>query len=168
MKGGIGVHRTTANPTWRTPAAIFAALDDEFHFTLDPCASSPIKPGISWFSDYDNGLWREWTGRVFINPPYGRAIRDWMRKVALERHRCDLIVALVPCRTDTDWWHQYAMLADEIRFVRGRLSFEGVVAPKGHNAPFPSVILIFGHGIWDTPGPVSSSWPYAVASGFSA
>jgi len=139
----IGVHRTTANPSWRTPGRIFADLDTEFGFTLDPCATSPIKLGIAWYSEVDNGLWQQWSGHVFVNPPYGRAIVDWMRKIILERERCDVIVALVPARTDSHWWHEYAMQADEIRFVRGRLSFEGVYAPKGHNAPFPSVILVY-------------------------
>jgi phage N-6-adenine-methyltransferase len=139
----IGVHRTTADPTWRTPGRIFSELDAEFDFTLDPAAVSPIKPGIRWFGEDDQGLWQEWSGRVFVNPPYGRAIQDWMRKISLERDRCEVIVALIPARTDTEWWHEHVMPASEIRFIRGRLSFEGVVAPKGHNAPFPSVIAVY-------------------------
>jgi phage N-6-adenine-methyltransferase len=139
----LGVHRIAADPTWRTPGRVFADLDAEFDFTLDPAASAPIKPGIEWFSDHEQGLWRAWSGRVFVNPPYGRAIQDWMRKISLERDRCEVIVALVPARTDTEWWHEHAMPADEVRFIRGRLSFEGVDAPKGHNAPFPSVILVY-------------------------
>lgn len=142
-RSNIGVHRTTANPTWRTPGRIFADLDTEFGFTLDPAASAPIRPDIEWFGEDEQGLWREWSGRVFVNPPYGRVIADWMRKIVLERERCDVIVALVPARTDSAWWHDYAMQADEIRFIRGRLSFEGVDAPKGHNAPFPSVLLVY-------------------------
>lgn len=153
----IGVHRTMANPTWRTPTRLFSELDAEFGgFTLDPCASAPIKPGIQWFGEVDQGLWQPWSGRIFINPPYGRAIADWMAKVAMERERCEVIVALVPCRTDTAWWHDYAMLADEIRFVRGRLSFEGVEAEKGHNAPFPSAILVYRNPLF-LPGSVGRS-----------
>jgi hypothetical protein len=41
--------------------------------------------------------------------------------------------------TDTKWWHEYAMKADEIRFVKGRLHFNG----HKTGAPFPSVILVF-------------------------
>ncbi len=144
MSMNLGVHRVSADPTWRTPATVFGQLDAEFGpFTLDPCAAAPIKPGIHWFDEEDQGLWQEWSGRVFVNPPYGRAIVDWMRKIDLERHRCEVIVALVPSRTDSAWWHDYAMKAAEIRFIRGRLSFEGVEAPRGHNAPFPSAVLIY-------------------------
>jgi hypothetical protein len=50
----------------------------------------------------------------------------------------ELVVCLIPSRTDTKWWHDYAMQADEIRFVRGRLKFNGM-GP----APFPSAIAIF-------------------------
>lgn len=139
----LGVQRVSADPTWRTPAKTFAELDAEFAFTLDPAASRPLKPGIEWFDETDQGLWREWSGRVFVNPPYGRAIADWMRKITLERERCEVIVALVPCRTDSGWWHDHAMAADEIRFIRGRLRFEGVDAPAGHNAPFPSCVLVY-------------------------
>lgn len=139
----LGVHRVAADPTWRTPGKVFADLDAEFRFTLDPCASSPIRPDIEWFGHDENGLWREWSGRVFVNPPYGRAIADWMRKITLERDRCEVIVGLLPARTDTEWWHEHVMPADEVRFIRGRLSFEGVVAEKGHNAPFPSVIVVW-------------------------
>lgn len=140
----LGVQRVTADPTWRTPGHLFDLLDAEFDFTLDPCASAAIKPGIEWFGEADQGLWQEWSGRVFINPPYGRAIADWMRKISLERDRCEVIVALVPSRTDSAWWHDHAMPATEIRFIRGRLHFEGVDhTPAAHNAPFPSVVLVY-------------------------
>jgi len=141
----LGVHRIAADPTWRTPGKVFEELDAEFCFTLDPCASAPIKPGIDYFTEADNGLWMTWPfgARVFVNPPYGRAIADWMRKITLERDRCDVIVGLLPARTDTEWWHEHVMPADEIRFIRGRLSFEGVTPAKGHNAPFPSVIVVW-------------------------
>lgn len=132
--------QTTGDTTWRTPDALFRELDAEFDFTLDPCASAPIKPDIRWFGETDQGLWQPWSGRVFVNPPYGRVIGDWMRKITLERDRCEVIVALVPSRTDTAWWHDYAATATAIRFIRGRLQFGG---PIVHDAPFPSAILVF-------------------------
>ena len=79
--------------------------------------------------------------RVFCNPPYGRAIRDWVRKCALESTAPDtLVVALLPARTDTAWFHDYIYhRAKEIRFLRGRLHFND--APNA--APFPSMIVVF-------------------------
>lgn len=124
---------------WPTPQFLFDALDAEFGFTLDPCASAENAKCRKFFTADDNGLEKDWTGeRVFMNPPYGRQIGKWMRK-AWESARGGAIVAcLVPARTDTDWWHRYAMHG-EIRFFKGRLRFEG--AP--HGAPFPSAVVIF-------------------------
>jgi site-specific DNA-methyltransferase (adenine-specific) len=73
-----------------------------------------------------------------MNPPYGRAIGLWMRKAYEESKRGAVVVCLVPARTDTAWWHDYAEKG-EVRFIRGRLKFgDG----KGR-APFPSAIVVF-------------------------
>jgi len=121
---------------WPTPTSFFERLNGEFRFTLDPC---PImaheRAGLSLFGTC--GLAKPWTGeRVFCNPPYGRGIGDWLAK-AREAY---LAVYLLPARTDTAWWHDHAMQADEIRFVRGRLRFGDGKYP----APFPSVVLVYG------------------------
>lgn len=52
------------------------------------------------------------------------------------------VVCLVPARTDTGWWHDYAAKASEIRFIRGRVKFEKPNL-KSDSAPFPSAIVIF-------------------------
>jgi len=83
-----------------------------------------------------DGLARSWVGhRVFCNPPYGRGVGRWLEKAG----EADIAVFLLPARTDTAWWHEQAMVANEIRFLRGRLRFGGANA----NAPFPSVVLIY-------------------------
>lgn len=113
------------NQNWQTPDELYMALDAEFHFTLDPCPNGGT-----------DGLIRSWKGeRIYCNPPYGRGVRDWLAKAK----EADLAVFLLPARTDTRWWHEQAMNAIEIRFLRGRLKFKG--AKQG--APFPSVILVF-------------------------
>jgi hypothetical protein len=112
---------------WPTPAATYDALHAEFDFTLDPC---PLGGGI------ENGLTRSWAGhRVYCNPPYGRGIDKWLAKAT----EATLAVYLLPARTDTRWWHDFAMKATEIRFLRGRLKFGN--AKQG--APFPSVVLVY-------------------------
>jgi len=113
------------NQNWQTPDSLYASLDDEFHFTLDPCPNGGI-----------GGLTRSWSGeRVYCNPPYGRGVGDWLAKA----EEADLAVYLLPSRTDTRWWHEYAMQAEEIRFLKGRLKFKGAKA----GAPFPSVLIVF-------------------------
>lgn len=66
---------------WAPPQAFFDALDAEFHFTLDPCASVGNAKCGKFYTIADNGLEQDWAGEtVFCNPPYGRAIYDWVFK----------------------------------------------------------------------------------------
>ena len=73
-----------------------------------------------------------------MNPPYGRDMGKWVRKAYEESQRGALVVCLVPARTDTAWWHDYAAKG-YVRFLRGRLRFEG----GKHSAPFPSAVVVF-------------------------
>ena len=112
---------------WTTPAHLYAELDEEFGFTLDPC---PL--GGS------GGLTMPWKGVVYVNPPYGRGIGAWVQKGFESSRQGALVVMLLPSRTDTRWWHDYVMRG-EIRFIRGRLKFSG----SKNSAPFPSAIVVF-------------------------
>lgn len=71
-------------------------------------------------------------------PPYGRSITKWMKKAYETSQRGVKVVCLVPARTDTKWWHDYAMKG-EIQFIRGRLKF----GDAKNSAPFPSAIVVF-------------------------
>lgn len=131
MKGSAPLF-SSATGKWATPADLYAALDAEFQFTLDPCPMDDASRIMA-----EDGLARLWTGeRIFCNPPYGLGVWRWLDKA----REASLAVFLLPSRTDTAWFHTYALKADEIRFVKGRLKFGD--AKTG--APFPSVILIFG------------------------
>lgn len=114
---------------WETPPELLAALEAEFGSLFDPCPVSP---------DFD-GLAIPWEERNFINPPYGREIGPWLKKAYEESLLGKLVVCLIPARTDTRWWHSYIMKAQEIRFIKGRITFKGAKRP----APFPSCIVIF-------------------------
>ena len=120
---------TSASQHWSTPKELYDELDKEFHFNDDPCPLNAI----------DNGLARTWGTRIFVNPPYGKQIGIWLRRASNEGLIGKLVVCLIPSRTDTKWWHDYVMLADEIRFLRGRLKF----GDSKNSAPFPSVVVIF-------------------------
>lgn len=127
---------------WATPMAFFQELDREFHFDLDPCCTPETAKCRKFFTAEENGLIQDWGGcRVFCNPPYGRAIKDWVKKCYEESRKPDtLVVMLIPARTDTSYFHDYIYhKAREIRFVRGRLHFNE--SPQG--APFPSMVVIF-------------------------
>jgi site-specific DNA-methyltransferase (adenine-specific) len=136
----IAVHFSSATDEWATPQAFFDELDAEFHFTLDVCATSENAKCPRYFTRSEDGLAQPWgQERCWMNPPYGRAIGAWMRKAYEASNLGALVVCLIPARTDTAWWHDYAAKAPERRFVRGRLRF----GDANHSAPFPSVVVIF-------------------------
>ena len=125
----MSVHFSSARSDWTTPKSVYKELNKEFHFLFDPCPSLP---------KFD-GLKVNWHKRNFVNPPYGRAIVQWIKKGYEESLKGRLVVFLIPSRTDTRWWHDYIMKADEIRFIRGRLKFGGAT----NAAPFPSCVAVF-------------------------
>jgi phage N-6-adenine-methyltransferase len=140
------VHFSSVATDWATPRELFAELHDEFGFTLDVCGSHESACLARYWTERDEALLRSWEDeRVFCNPPYGRQIGRWLDKIWTEAAHAALIVALVPSRTDTAWWHDYAMTATEIRFLRGRLRFERPAADprRGGIAPFPSAVLVW-------------------------
>lgn len=126
----LGVAKATSiNDEWATPEKLYAELDAEFHFSFDPCPLGAT-----------DGLLREWSGRVYCNPPYSNiaAFLDKAR-VELAAGRCEVAVFLLPARTGSAWFHEIALPEGECRFIRGRLHFNGKSAA---NAPFDSMVLI--------------------------
>ncbi len=126
---------------WATPTKFFEELNEEFHFTLDPCATPENAKCKFFYTIEDDGLTKKWGGkRVFCNPPYGREIGKWVKKCYEESKNCDVVVMLIPARTDTAYFHDYIYhKAKEIRFIRGRLHFND----SKQGAPFPSMVVIY-------------------------
>lgn len=129
---------TSNTDLWSTPQKVFDELNKEFSFTLDPCATKDNAKCSKFYTTEEDGLKQSWGGVVFMNPPYGREIGKWMQKAYHESQQGAIVVCLVPSRTDTKWWHDYAMMGD-IRFIKGRLKF----GKSKNSAPFPSAIVIF-------------------------
>tara|TARA_Y100000401_G_scaffold55907_1_gene44278 strand:+ start:19707 stop:20198 length:492 start_codon:yes stop_codon:yes gene_type:complete len=142
MKEKMKVHYSSTTNEWATPNDLFEALDDEFGFTLDPCATDDNHKCKKYYTKETNGLIQDWRDEVvFMNPPYGRAIGKWVEKAAHETaHQDCTVVCLIPARPDTKYWHNYIFpYASEIRFLKGRVKFGDGAA----GAPFPSAIVIF-------------------------
>lgn len=125
---------------WNTPLNVFYELDNEFHFTLDPCTSDNNLNLPKYFTQSDNGLYMYWSDQiVFCNPPYNQLYK-WVEKSYYEwKNHNAIVVMLIPARTDTKWFHKFILPNCEIRFIEGRLRFSG----SKNNAPFPSMICIF-------------------------
>lgn len=126
---------------WPTPQDFFDTLNAEFAFTLDPCATPQTAKCRHYFTKADDGLLQDWgTHRVFCNPPYGRAMREWARKCHQSASRGATVVLLAHARTDTRWFHEWVYgKADELRFIKGRLRFGN----GRQTAPFPSLVAVF-------------------------
>lgn len=139
---GIEVMYSSKTCEWETPIDLFNRLDEEFHFTLDPCASGENHKCEKFYTKEQDGLLRDWGGEiVFCNPPYGRQIGAWVEKCYKEVKygKCECAVMLIPARTDTKWFHEFILNRADIRFLKGRLHFGG----SKTGAPFPSMIVVF-------------------------
>lgn len=127
---------------WETPQDFFDQLHAEFRFTLDPAADEHNRKCERYYTKAQDGLSQDWNGHtVFVNPPYGRNTTErWVEKAYREsRKRDTTIVMLLPARTDTRWFHDFILGKAEVRFVKGRLKFDGGTS----SAPFPSMLVIF-------------------------
>jgi phage N-6-adenine-methyltransferase len=127
---------SSATAEWATPPALFASLDRIFHFELDVCATPENAKCPVFFTKEQDGRKQDWRQlRCFCNPPYGRQIGPWVKK-SYEASQAGALV----CRTDTAWFHDYVKYRAEIHFLRGRIIF----GEAKHNAPFASMIAIYG------------------------
>lgn len=106
---------------WRTPDYIYNKLNEEFNFDFDPC---PLQHDISQW----DGLEIDWGVRNFINPPYSRKLKEqFVKKAINESKKGKLCVMLLPVSTSTIIFHEYILPnKKEIRFLKGRVKFEGV------------------------------------------
>ena len=131
---------TSKTDQWATPQNFFDKLNAQYNFELDVCADKTNHKVKKYYDEQDNGLIQPWAPyRCWMNPPYGRVIGHWMKKAYDESQLGALVVCLVPARTDTKWWHDYAMRGGGVEFIRGRLKF----GDSKNSAPFPSAVVVF-------------------------
>jgi phage N-6-adenine-methyltransferase len=144
---------SSKNIEWETPQELFDELNKEFDFNTDICASPDNYKCDNFFTEKENSLSFDWGEsiyngkrlRIFLNPPYGRTIEEWVSKAWKHSHQC-LVVCLLPARTDTKWWSIFWDRKNhkpkegcQVRFLQGRLKFKNAK----NSAPFPSAIVIF-------------------------
>lgn len=134
--------------TWTTPKAFLEPLYTIFGtFDLDPCSPTsnrriaPVKARVHYTED-DDGLSLPWFGTIFLNPPYGRSLKNWTAKAKseVEKGNAEVVVALLPARPDTIYWHKDIAGSASVFFLKGRLKFGNADLP----APFPSCVVIWG------------------------
>lgn len=146
-KSTMAVHFSSDTPEHYTPSVIIdAAIACMGGIDLDPCSNSketPNVPAAMHYTREDDGLSQVWRGCVYMNPPYGREIDDWVAKLVSEYEAGNVTeaIALVPSRTDTQWWQR--LREYHVCLVSGRLKFIGNNDP----APFPSAVFYLGQNI---------------------
>ena len=141
--------KTSNDDTWTTPRDFYDKLNDEFGFGLDAAAlqSSTLVPDNWYGPDHPDPAARDalrinWNHNsrgkpIWLNPPYGRTIKDWVAKADYESKQGATVVCLVPARTDSNWWWDHCH-HHEVRFIRGRLKFGN----QPNAAPFPSAVVV--------------------------
>ncbi len=136
----------TGTPEWATPPELFARLDAEHGpFTLDVCATPDNAKCASYFTKADDALSQIWRGVCWMNPPYGRDLGRWVAKAVDSAAAGATVVCLLPARTDTAWWRDFAPLG-QVEFLRGRVRFNGGNGSTSA-APFPSCVIVFRRGL---------------------
>jgi len=108
---------------WATPKDLYDKLDAEFHFDFDPC---PLNEGE--ITPENDGLLIAWGKCNFVNPPYSRQLKEAFVQRAIELTKeGKTSVLLLPVSTSTKLFHDHVLPnADDIRFLKGRVKFEGV------------------------------------------
>lgn len=135
---------------WQTPSEVYDYLHTLYDFTLDAAASHSNHKCSNYYTLADDALLQDWNGRVFLNPPYSKGKQgDFLHKAIAElKHnpKCELVVALIPARTDTKCWHEVVFeYASEIIFIKGRLKFQNPSGTSRGSATFPSCVVVFKH-----------------------
>lgn len=142
-----------------TPRDLFEALDREFHFHFDAAATLDNRKLQRFLTGPCTGNWKgehcgcglcgDWLDyTVFVNPPYGKKLSyAWVKKCWTAASQGATVVALLPARTDTSWFHNFVWRATEVRLIQGRLKFEG----NDSSAPFPSMVVVW-RPLWGANG----------------
>lgn len=130
---------------WATPQDLFNTIDSKYNFNLDVCAIHENAKCKNYFTPEIDGLSQSWEGNCWMNPPYGKEIYKWIEKAyveSIENKKC-LVVALLPARVDTKWFHNFIYNKKNVKveFLKGRVKF----GDAKNSAPFPSMIVVFNH-----------------------
>ena len=138
------IHFSSQSEEWYTPEEIIKlTIEVMGGIALDPCSNSvgqPNVPANKHFTAKDDGLSQKWEGSVYLNPPYGSGIGEWIKKLIHHYESAEVkeAIALLPSRTDTRWFSLLRIYPK--CFIKGRLKFIGAE----HAAPFPSVVVYLG------------------------
>ena len=130
-----------ATDEWYTPKEIIDSLGK---FDLDPCA--PISPlwqtAKIMYNKSDDGLTKEWEGRVWLNPPYSKPLM-WQFVEKLSEHGNG--IALLFSRCDSHKFQDIIFAkATGMMFLRNRIKFFRPDGTRGDSPGCGSILIAFG------------------------
>jgi hypothetical protein len=129
------------NDEWLTPPEILAALGS---FDIDPCSpvERPWPTARVHYTKIDDGLSKDWIGRIWLNPPFGREAVKWLRRLKAHGNG----IALIPARTETEMFYECVWThADAVCFLRGRPHFHFVDGSRAKsNSGAPICLVAYG------------------------
>ena len=145
-EAGFSVHFLSNTSEWNTPLiiidkviALLGSID------LDPCSNEgePNVPAKYHITKDEDGLLQDWVGRIYMNPPYGKEIEDWVCHICEQYEEGNIkeALTLLPSRTDTNWFKKLRKYPR--CFIHGRLKF----SDNGNSAPFPSMVVYLGKNV---------------------
>ena len=144
----IAVHHNSDSPeSYTSDDLVQAVIDVMGRIDLDPYSNSRYTPNVPaqlLYTREDDGLSKRWSGRVYMKPPHGDEIGDWVEKLVTEyaSGAVQEAIGLVPAYTDTKWFQ--SLLESPICFMRGRLKPKNANDSDENSAPFPSAVVYLG------------------------
>lgn len=114
---------------WYTPAEHIEAVRQVLGaIDLDPASCATAQASINaraFYTKADDGLAKEWRGRVWLNPPYSQpAATQFADKLLAEidAGRVTEAIMVQNASTDTGWFHRLAQRS-AVCLTRGRINF---------------------------------------------
>ena len=120
---------------------------------LDPATNLPAQERVCatvFYTIEDDGLSRPWRGRVWINPPYSRALIPlFVTKLIAEYEagRVSAAVLMTPLATDTAWFRAAERACTAVCFTHQRIHCDKSDGGKPHRARVPSAFFFFGNRV---------------------
>lgn len=122
--------------SWLTPLYIIEGLGN--NFDLDPCGFKDHKTAKRIIQLPQCGLKENWTGKVWLNPPYSEW-KLWLNKMVLHRNGSVLLFSR------TGVMGEYMKDADHVFFLRKRVKFlRPDKIPAKYDPGCDSMILTWG------------------------
>lgn len=122
-------HSNNKNDEWYTPQEyVDAAREVMDGIDLDPASNEVANQRVNaetFFSLENSAFDHDWHGKVWMNPPYSRIIKEFVNKLVDQYDKGNVTEAVIVTNngTDTQWFHRLTTAASAICLHKGRIGF---------------------------------------------